>query len=128
MIYSRYISLICISGFFAWISFFVVLNRLSPYENMGLSLSFFFITLFIALACTFAVFGFYFRLWLFKNEVYYKHIGVSLRQGVLLSLITSFSLVFQMIRLLSWWSGILLLMIAMLLEFYFSSKDSEMLG
>ncbi len=128
MVYSRYISIIAGSGFLGWISFLLVLNRLSPYENMGLALSFFFITLFIALTCTFGVFGFYFRVWLFKNEIYYKHIGVSLRQGILLSMITNFCLVFQMMRLLSWWSGILLVMIAVLLEFYFSSRDSEMLG
>lgn len=125
MTYNKYIAFIAGSGLLSWIGLFLVLTKLSPYESMGLSLTFFFITLFIALTATLAVFGFYFRVWLFKNEVFYRHINVALRQGVFLSLITLFSLVFQMLRVLTWWSGLLLVVIAVLLEFYFSAKDSE---
>lgn len=127
MSHHKYISIIAIAGVMAWVAWLVVVNKLSPYANMELSLMFFYLTFFIALSCTFTVLGFYFRLWLFKNEIFYKHINVSLRQGVFLSLIAMFSLVFQMLRVLNWWSGLLLIVIAVLLEFYFSSKDSELL-
>lgn len=126
MTHNRYIAFIAGSGLFSWIAFLLVLTKLSPYESLGLSLTFFFLTMFIALSCTFAVLGFYFRLWLFKNEIFYKHINVALRQGVFLSLIVALSLVFQMLKVLTWWSGILLIIIAVLLELYFSSKDSEL--
>ena len=125
MTHHRYISIIAVSGAFAWIGWGLTIFKLSPYESMGPSLAFFFITLLIALSCTFSVAGFYFRVWLFKNEIFYKHINIAFRQGVSLSLITVFCLLFQMMRVLNWWSGILLVAIAVLLEFYFSSRDSE---
>ncbi|MDD3861927.1 MAG: hypothetical protein PHP74_03515 [Candidatus Gracilibacteria bacterium] len=127
MTHHRYISIIALAGLLAWIGWAVVINKLTPYENMGISLSFFYITLFIALSCTFTVIGFYFRVWLFKNEIFYKHINVALRQGIFLGLIAVFSLVFQMMKVLTWWSGFLLVAVFVLLEFYFSSKDAELL-
>lgn len=126
MSHHRYIAIIAISALLAWVAWFLVLVKLSPFESTGLALAFFFMTLFIALSGTFTALGFYFRLWLFKNEIFYKHINVSLRQGVFLSLIAVFCLVFQLMRVLSWWSGLLLVSIAVLLEFYFSAKDSEL--
>ena len=125
MTHHRYIGIITSAGVISWIALFLVLTKMSPYESMGPSLTFFFITLFIALTTSLTALGFYFRLWFFKNEIFYKHINVSLRQGVFLSLVAVFSLVFQMIKVLTWWSGILLVSAAVLLEFYFSSKDSE---
>ncbi len=125
MTHHRYIGIIAACGLIAWLAWSLVIAKLSPYESMGLSLTLFFITLFIALSATFTSLGFYFRVWLFKNEIFYKHINVSLRQGVFLSLIAVFCLVFQMMRLLNWWSGFLLVSIAVLMEFYFSARDSE---
>lgn len=126
MSYHKYIAIIGVSALLAWLGWILVITKLSPYESMSIALIFFFLTFFIALSGTFTVVGFYFRLWLFKNEIFYKHINVSLRQGVFLSLIAIFCLVFQMMRVLTWWSGLLLIVIAILLEFYFSARDSEL--
>ncbi len=125
MTHHKYIGIITTAGVISWIAWILVVTKMSPYESMGPSLTFFFVTLFIALTTTLTAIGFYFRLWVFKNEIFYKHINVSLRQGVFLSLVAVFSLVFQMIKVLTWWSGMLLVAVAVLLEFYFSSKDSE---
>lgn len=125
MSHNKYIAIIAGSGLLAWMGWLLVLFKLSPYQTLGLSLSFFYVTMFIALSSTFAVLGFYFRVWLFKNEIFYRHINVALRQGIFLSLITVFCLIFQMMKVLSWWSGLLLVVIAVLLEFYFSAKDAE---
>ena len=116
--------MIAFAGALAWIAFGVVLFKLNPNESLAFALLFFYVTLFVALACTFTVVGFYFRVWFFKNEIFYKHINIALRQGVFLSLIAIFALVFQMLRVLFWWSGILVVLIFVLLEFYFSSKES----
>lgn len=126
MTHGRYVTIIGIAGILAWVGWLLVVTKLSPYETLGLSLAFFFTTLFIALSATFAVLGFYFRVWLFKNEIFYEHINVALRQGIFLSLIAVFSLIFQMMKVLSWWSGVLLVVVAVLLEFYFSARDSEL--
>lgn len=125
MTHLKYISIIGISGLLAWIGWILIVIKLSPYESMGLSFSLFFITLFIALTSTFTVFGFYFRVWLFKNEIFYQHINISLRQGLFLSFIAILCLLFQLMKVLSWWSGLLLVIIAVLLEFYFSARDSS---
>jgi hypothetical protein len=114
-----------LAGLLGWAGWFLVFDRLSPNDSLGIALSLFLLTLFVALSCTFTVFGFYFRVWLYKNEIYYKHINVAFRQGVFLSLIAIFSLIFQVLRVLSWWSGLLLVVIVVLLESYFSAKDSE---
>lgn len=126
MSHNKYILIIAGSGLLSWVGWLLVLFKLSPYQTLGLSLTFFYVTLFIALSATFAVIGFYFRVWLFKNEIFYKHINVALRQGIFLSLITVFCLIFLMMRVLSWWSGLLLVVIAVLLEFYFSARDAEL--
>ncbi len=126
MSHHRYIAIIAGTGFLAWVGWFLVISKLSPYETLGFSLTFFYITLFIALSATFAVLGFYFRVWLFKNEIFYRHINVALRQGIFLSLIAVFCLIFQMMKVLNWWSGLLLVFVAVLLEFYFSARDSEL--
>ena len=128
MTHSKYLSIIGLAGAFSWVAFFLTLFKLSPYESMGLSMTFFFVTLFIALSCTFTVVGFYFRMWLFRNEVFYRHISISMRQGIFLSLIVVFCFVFLALRVLNWWTGMLLILAAVLLEAYFSSKDSEALG
>ncbi|MEK7673384.1 MAG: hypothetical protein AAB373_05890 [Patescibacteria group bacterium] len=125
MSHNRYIAIIASSGLISWLGWLLVVYKLSVYRGMGLALGFFYLTLFIALSATFAVIGYYFRVWLYKNEIFYKHINVALRQGIFLSLIANFCLVLQMMKVLNWWSGILLVMTAVLLEFYFSSKDSE---
>ncbi|MBI5753582.1 hypothetical protein HZA40_00370 [Candidatus Peregrinibacteria bacterium] len=126
MSHSKYIAIIAVSGLLSWIGWLLVVFKLSPYETLGLSLTFFYVALFIALSSTFAVLGFYFRVWLFKNEIFYRHINVALRQGIFLSLIAVFCLIFQMMKVLTWWSGLLLIVVAVLLEFYFSARDSEL--
>lgn len=128
MSHSRYLFFIGLAGFLACLGFFLVLTRLDPYSHMGISLSLFFATFFIAVSATFTVFGFYFRVWLFRNEVFYKHINIALRQGVFLAIIAVFCLIFLMLRLLNWWTGLLLIAVIVLLEAYFSSKDGEIIA
>jgi len=125
MTHHRYISIIAFSGGLMWVAWILIVLKLNPYESAGTALLLFFLTLMIALSCTFTVFGFYFRVWLFRNEIFYKHINIALRQGIFLSLIAVFCLVFQRMKVFSWWSGFLIVAVFVLLEFYFSSRDTE---
>ncbi len=125
MTHHRYISIIAFSGVLAWIAWVLIILKLSPYESASMALIFFFVTLVMALSCTFTVLGFYFRVWLFRNEIFYKHISIALRQGIFLSLIAVFCLSFQRMKVFTWWSGFLIVAVFVLLEFYFSSKDTE---
>ena len=123
MTHHRYLTIIGAAGLVSWIAWIVVLNKLDPYESMGLALGLFYVSLFFALTCTFTVLGFYFRVWLNKNEIYYNHINVAFRQGVLLTLIALGCLTFQILGILSWWAGLLLIAVITLVEFYFTARE-----
>lgn len=123
MTHSKYLTIISIAGLLSWAAFVVVVNKLNPYESPLLALPFFFISLFFALVCTFTVLGFYFRVWLYKNEIFYSHINVSLRQGLFLSLIASGALGFKLLGVLTWWTGLLFVLAITMLELYFSAKS-----
>ncbi len=128
MITNRYIVYLVIAALVSWLAFYLVLNRLDPFVNnnittvAGLSLAMFFVSLFFALTSTFTILGFYIRVWFNKNEVYFDHLNVSLRQAVFLSLIALGSILFQILGVLSWWSGLLLIGSVVAIEAYLLSK------
>lgn len=120
---SLYLFGIFIAAAFGWASWGVVINKLSPYVSPTPALVFFYTSLFISLTATFALFGYYLRVWLNKHEVYSQHINIALRQGMLLSMIMCTGLVFQRLRVLTWWDGLLLVLIMILVEFFFMAKE-----
>lgn len=125
MSHHKYLAIIGAAGVFSWLAWVVVIFKLNPEESTGLGLGLFYISLFFALACTFTIIGFYFRLWLNKNEVYYDHINIAFRQGVLLTLIALGCLTFQLLGILTWWSGLLLIAAVTAVEFYVMARLQE---
>ncbi len=123
MVHKNYLLILLLAGVLAWIAFVTVIFKFNPYESTSVALAFFYLSLLIALSCTFTLFGYFFRIWLYKNEIFYLHINISLRQGVLLSLIAVSCLILLMLNVLTWWSGGLLIAAAVLLEFYFASRE-----
>ncbi|MBU0705914.1 hypothetical protein KJ657_03690 [Patescibacteria group bacterium] len=123
MIHNTYITAVFITSALGWASWFVVVYKLSPFSQPTLGLSLFYSSLFIALAGTFALLFYFLRVWTNKKEIYNVHLNTSLRQGTLLSIMVIIGLAFQRLRVLTWWDGILLLAIVLLIEFYFSSQD-----
>lgn len=123
MSHNRYLAIIGSAGVLSWIAWVVVINKLDPFASTGVSLGLFFLSLFVALICTFTVVGFYFRVWLNKNEIYYNHINIAFRQGVLLTFLAVGSLAFQLLGVLTWWSGLLFIAAITLVEFYFMAKE-----
>jgi hypothetical protein len=123
MSHHRYLAIIGVAGVLSWIAWVIVLFKLNPYESTSLALGLFFLSLFLALSCTFTVVGFYFRIWLNKNEIFYNHINIAFRQGILLTLITLGCLILQLLGTLTWWSGILYIAAVTMVEFYFMAKE-----
>lgn len=120
---SLYLIGIFIAGAFGWASWGLVINKMSPYVSPAPALVLFYTSLFIALTATFALLGYYLRVWLNKHEVYFQHLSISLRQGVFLSIIMCTGLIFQRLRVLTWWDGLLLVLVMILMEFYFMAKE-----
>lgn len=125
MTHHRYLGIIGIAAFLSWTSLIIVLFKLNPMESPGLALGLFFMTLFLAFMSTFSIVGFYFRLWLNHNEIYYQHINISLRQGILLSALSVVAIAFQLVRVLTWWTGFLLIFAVLLIEFYFMIREKR---
>jgi hypothetical protein len=123
MTHNKYLTIIGTAGVFSWLAWIVVINKLDPFESTGLALGLFYLSLFFALVCTFTVIGFYFRLWLNRNEIYYNHINIAMRQGFLLTLIALGCLTFQLLGVLTWWSGILFIATVTMVEFYFMARE-----
>ena len=119
-----YLTSIFIATFFSWAGWITVITRVNPFGR-SISLVLFYFSLFFALAGTFTLIGFYLRLFFSKNEIYFKNINISLRQGTLLSLCTIAALIFQSMRVLTWITGILLVSIVVLLEIYLITDNRK---
>ncbi len=120
--YRQYLITIGLTAALSWAAWIIVILKLDPYESTGVALGLFFVSLFFALIGTFTLLGFGLRRWVGKQEVYYHHLTVSLRQGFLLSFCTVLSIALLMLGLLTWWNGLLLVTVAVLIELYLTSK------
>jgi hypothetical protein len=123
MTHNKYLAFVAAAGLVSWIAWFIVLTKLDPFESTALALILFFVSLFFAMSCTFTVLGFYFRLWLNKNEIYSNHITISFRQGVELTVIALGCILFLILGVLNWWSGFLLILAVSLVELYFVARQ-----
>ncbi|MFH0833795.1 MAG: hypothetical protein V2A63_00180 [Patescibacteria group bacterium] len=106
-----------------WFALFIVIFRLDPFHSTALAVPFFLAALFLALVGTLSLGGFYFRVWFKKGEIYLQHISIALRQAIFLTIATEVALIFQILRILTWWDGILIAAAVSLVEIYFSSRD-----
>jgi len=119
-----YITGVFLATALGWASWFVVLNKMSPFISGTLALSLFYASLFMALTGTFALIGYYLRLAISqKKDKVTLHLNTALRQGALLSLMLCLGLGFQRLRVLTWWDAALLLIIVVLIEYYFMNRE-----
>lgn len=123
MSHSRYLLWIFVASLLGWGSVALVMYRLDPYESTGLAMTLLFIGLFIALTATFALLGYFIRRQIHQSEIFYSHVNVALRQGLLLSVCSLACLFLLIFNALTWWSGLLIIVFITLIEFYISSDD-----
>lgn len=122
MIHNPYLSLGFVSVL-GWSSWLLVLHKLSPFRDGALSLGLFYASLLIALTGTLALVLYQWRMFRGKPEQAGAYFTTALREGFLLSLMLGGTLIFQRLRVLTWWDAFLLLAIVVLLEFYFLARD-----
>lgn len=79
-------------------------------------------SLLLALVGTFSLLGFFLRVWFTKEEVIFRHLGISTRQSIWFALLLVGSLLLLGAGYLRWWSEILLIVFLVLLEFFFLSR------
>src|SRR3989339_2022315 len=123
MSHTRYIFYILIAALFGWTAMFLVFYRLDPMQSTTLALSLLFISSFVALTSTFALVGYFIRRQIHHNEIFYSHINIALRQGMLLSICSLSCFFLLLVNALTWWSGLLIVLFITLIEVYFSSQE-----
>jgi hypothetical protein len=88
------------------------------YSNIGIML----FAVLIFCASLFSLMLFWMRRKASGNELLQTHLGVSLRQGILLALCVVVLLVLQIFRVLTWWDGLLAVGAVMMMELYFLAR------
>lgn len=121
----RILAIVIFATLLGWTAFFLVIQKLDPFLATSLALPLFFGSSTIALAGSFTILLFFLKKWRTHDHIYVKHILISLRQGVLLSICTNICIALLMLGLLRIWNGLIIVMIMMLIEFYMSGKDDQ---
>ncbi len=117
----QYLVWFAIGTLIAWLGFFLVLTYLNPETTGQTGLIFFYASLFLSLAGTITLLGFGWRYWRHRDDILFRHVSISFRQGILLSLAVVISLWLQANNLLTWWNLSLLVVGLTLLEFFWLS-------
>ncbi len=111
-----------ISAFLSVATWLAVVYNIDPEETGLAGQALFYVSFFLALAGIFILFLTWIRRKILGKEWISAHLGMSFRQGVLLSFLASALLVFQSFRILTWWDGLLLVAGIFIIELYFLSK------
>lgn len=113
-------SLVVLGAVTGWVGTWITVTRLAPFGNEAeLALAAFWLFCFLALAGTFILINWILR---WGSGV---SLGTLMRQGVILALLSLGFLALQHLQVLTWWDGILLVAIALLIEFLFSSREAN---
>jgi hypothetical protein len=83
----------------------------------------FYSTLGIFLSGLFGLFLLFVRRKTLGEEVVKQNVGLSLRQGILLSILVISLFILQSFRMLLWWDGLLVVAGIFLVELYFLSRN-----
>lgn len=118
-----YVFLMLFGTLLCWCAWALVLWKIDPATSGMIGLMSFFLSLFLALLGTFTLLGFAFRRSIRKDTIAFRHIGISVRQGLFFSLVLVGSLLLRSTGLYVWWSMLFLLAGFTLLEFFFLTHE-----
>lgn len=102
--------------------FILILFNIDPFDSDLLSISMFFISLFVFITGILTLIGFYFRVKISNNEIFFANFKPSLRQAILVSLVIVGILVLNTLRVLTWWDALMFTLSIFLIELYFQNK------
>ena len=105
-------------------AFALVVFRLDPHSGPAAPLAFFFtLFLFMSSVLTLLIFGI--RLWIQKSELINRALTISFREGMLLSAVAVLFGMLQAYRRLNWWSTLIVVIIALLVELTFFANLAD---
>lgn len=123
MLFNRYVLALIVASAVSFLSLFLVMSRLDPFADESIALPLFFISFFLALTSLLSLIGYVIRVVFYRDELFLNHFNVSLRQGVILGVCITGIMGLQVMRTLTWWNGLILVVIAFLGELYFVAKE-----
>lgn len=101
----------------------MILFNYNPYYADNFTITMFFISLFLFLSSILSLIGFYIRIKIYNNEVFYANFAPSLRQAILISLVIVGLMVLNSLKVLTLWDGLMFAFSILLLELYFQNKQ-----
>ncbi len=109
---------IAAAAFLSLASLLVIVFRVSPLTSPYVAVPFFFSTLFLTIASfsTLGFFAFWSHISLEGMDIG-KKMSVSLREGLFLAFSTTLLFLFQVLGVLTWWIGLLIYLVFVLVEF-----------
>lgn len=113
----QYLVLMSIGAAICWLAWIFVLGSVDPEQAGFFGFLFFYTSLFLALNGTFSVIGFLIKKLILKDDqIVFHHVKSTFRQGMLIAGVIIFALILLQIKLLTWWNGILLLLLFAVIE------------
>ena len=83
----------------------------------------FFVSLFFSVSSVLSLVGYILRVALYQDELFLNHFNISLRQGIIIGLCISALMGLQVMRTLTWWNGVIIVVICFLVEIYFVARE-----
>lgn len=123
MFFNRYVLSVAVASIVSFLSLFLVLTKIDPFVDETLALVLFFVSLFFAVSSTLTLVGYFFRVLFYREELFLNHFNVSLRQGIILGFCLCAIIGFQILRTLTWWNGLIIILMCFLVELYFVARD-----
>ncbi|MFZ4648621.1 MAG: hypothetical protein ACOYMB_03220 [Patescibacteria group bacterium] len=108
-----------------WGAFAFVAGLIDPSKTNWLGFVLFYLSLFLALAGTFALVGFLFRFIVFKGEVAFRAVKLAFHQSFVFSSFVIILLLLASRDLLTWFNSSLLALLFLVFEFFVASRAKK---
>ena len=110
---------IAISTFLCWSAFFLTIMNIDPFNTDNAGLASFFVSFFLGFLGLSIMILMYFRSRFYSVAELYEKMPVVVRQSFLISFCLSAFLWMQSMRVLRWWTALMLIIILILVEISF---------
>ena len=110
---------IAISTFLAWSAFYLTITNIDPFLTDKAGMISFFVSMFLGIVGLVILLLIYFRSRVYSVAELYEKMPVILRQAFLVSFFSTAVIGMQAMRVLRWWTALMLLIILVLVEMSF---------
>jgi hypothetical protein len=117
------IHVLAMAMFSAWMAWGLVFNKMSPYQSPEYAIPLMYITGFLCVMLTVCTFAALLRLAFLPHRTVAYHTYAAIRLGLNIGIMSMIALLFQQFRILNWWIGGLIIVMVILIEAFFVTRD-----